>query len=421
MMQCCSLAVLFLAFASLQGTPEASLARLTKDVDQQLAKEQLPPLYAWHLRSLKALAMSEYAKFELGVPINRTPLEDRKKEFVQFVDIYSTALETDGVNPDLYLKEGRRSLILVRPSNIDGSLQYAMVSLPQGWDSAKEYPLVVSLHGTGPANPLAYPSYALGPIGPASTGPMSQMIHLTPWGRGNSSWRNDNERDLWEAISQLKTFAKLDRDHWYIAGHSSGADGTWAIVQHTPDLWAAFGLESGSMLEGPPERGLIKNMIYVPGHFLIGENDTLPNRIPDTKAASEIWQKAGTPTKLLILKGIGHYPLAPEGYKSEEDFLVQFSRKRPNKFEFTIDDPRHPGVWGIDVVLSPLQRRFIAQPWPHFTCEVKGQEVRITTDHIDKITVITGSNGLGMTGNVTVVVNGKTIYEGPASEDKKSS
>ena len=38
------------------------------------------------------------------------------------------------------------------------------------------------------------------------------------------------------AINEVKSICKLDPERWYITGHSAGADGSWAIVQHTPDL-----------------------------------------------------------------------------------------------------------------------------------------------------------------------------------------
>ncbi len=398
-------------------SPDICFARLTARVDQLLQREQ-PPLFAWHLRSIRALAESEHSKLSVQVPQSgRQSVASRAKEFVEYVSTIELGLRTACANPDAYLKDGRRTLILGRPSRLDGSLQYMMVSLPKSWDANRAYPLFVGLHGSGPDNPLAYPSFGFAPQTPPAADtrqkPGGDMIGLNPWGRGNRSWRGDAETDLFEAIELLKTFCKLDPERWYITGHSSGADGCWAILQHTPDLWAAAGIQSGSMLNGRPEWGLIPNMQYVPVHFLIGEKDPLPYRIPDTKEAHRILSAAGDDTKLVILPGIGHYPLTEEGLNEQTAWMVSHVRKRPDRFSFTVDQAIHPGVWGITVPHNARFDRLIKEPWPNFECEIQGCDVRIKTMNIKELGVELGPTGLCMAGNVRVFVNGKLVHNGP--------
>lgn len=417
MMQYAVLISALLGFASVkaQDTPDSVLAKLTTRVDSLLQKNP-PPLFSWHLRSLKALALSEYSKLEVqSVPVRRRNSVDRAKEFVDYVGTIEKGLGQFHSDPDDCLKNGRGTLILARPSSTDGSLQYMMVDLPKGWEPNREYPLFIGLHGSGPDNPLAYPSFAFGPPSPAGPSkPGDGMIRLTPWGRGNRSWRNDAESDLWEAIDLLRTFAKIDVDRCYISGHSSGADGTWAIVQHTPDLWAAVGIQSGSMYEGRPEWGLIPNMKYVPTYFLIGENDPLPHRVPDMKEAYKILTEMGGEAKLNILPGIGHYPLTDAGLNDQMAWMITHVRKRPTHFEFTVDQFQHPGVWGITVPLQDIQRRQIMQPWPWFKCQIEGQSVYIQTLHTDKIRI--DAKALQLSGSVKIWVNEKLVHNGPAPE-----
>ncbi len=411
---CALLGLSALSAAQPAPTPKSCLDRLSAGVEALLAKDQ-PRLFAWHLRSLRSLAQSEYAKLALGQAQSaRVPVSVREKEFVDYVSVLAKCLETDGADPDLYLKHGRRGLVLARPAQLDGSLQYMMVDLPKGWDPTKEYPLFVGLHGSGPDNPLAYPSFGAGPLGPeGAPGLTSQMIRLAPWGRGNRSWRNDAEVDLFEAIAVLKSFAKLDADRWYLTGHSSGADGAWAILQHTPDLWAAAGLQSGSMLWGRPEWGLIPNLANVPTYFLIGEKDDLPFRIPDNKEAYRVLSEMGAKTQLSILPGVGHYPLSEEGLRKQTEWMVAFKRTRPDRFSFTIDQAQHPGVWGIRSTMNPWANRLLVAPWPSFECNITGQEVRITTKRMEEVSIDLGSSGLRMYGEVRVWLNGKSVHRGP--------
>ena len=405
-------AALLVTVASAQSS-EDCLKRLVGQVDSLLKKDP-PKLFAWHLRSLKAIAMSEFSKLDVDAAQRNHPTQARAKEFVEFTSAMIKGLGADCGNPDAALRDGRRGLVLARLSDTDGSLQYMMIDLPKNWDPTRAYPLLISLHGTGPDNPLAYPSYGFGPLvvakPDAKPSPTADMIRLAPWGRGNRGWRGDAERDLFEAINLLKSFAKLDSERWYICGHSAGADGAWAIVQHTPDLWAAVGMQSGSMLSGRPEWGLVPNMTYLPVHFLIGANDNLPSRIPDTKEAYRIMNEAGADTKLVILPGVGHYPLGDEALEEQATWMVRHVRTRPNQFVFTVDQSYQPGVWGIKVQIN--RTALIKEPWPTFSCSINGQEVRIQTKNAKALMIDLGPNGLRLTGNVKVTVNGKVVHDG---------
>ena len=408
--------VAFLGFAVSQDspTPSSVLAHFETQIGDLLKKPQ-PELFAWHLRSIRSISRTLYSTLSLEQRTYlRRPLADHSKEFVDYLTTISKGFDGDCANSDCYLKDGNRTLILARASEIEGSLQYFMLDLPRGWDPNKAYPLSIGLHGTGPDNPLAYPSFALAPKDPGvlRTPPEEPMISLTPWGRGNRGWRGDAERDLFEAIASIKTFAKLNPDRWYITGHSAGGDGSWAIVQHTPDLWAAAGMQSGSMLSGRPEWGLIENMKYVPFHILIGEKDNLPNRIPDSKEAYRILKEMGDETELVIAPGAGHYPLPADALAEQDKWIKSHVRKRPTKFSFTIDQAQHNGVWGIKVPMNAWERQLVKEPWPHFSVEINENVVTITTKNITELTVDLGPDGLRMMRDVTLMVNGKQAYKG---------
>lgn len=410
--------------ASAQTLEDAQklLNKFDGQMGQLLAKPQ-PPLFQRHLKSLRAMAQSQFAvlSLEQGSYLRR-PFAEHVKEYYGFLETISKGFEGDASNPDCYLKDGNRPLILARASQIDGTLQYYMVDLPPGWDPEKTYPLYVALHGTGPDHPMAYPSYGLGPRDTApKKSAENPIVRLTPWGRGNRGWRNDGERDLFEALADLQTFAKLDRDRWYLTGHSAGGDGAWAIVTHTPDLWAAAGMQSGSMIACPPSLGLLANMQYVPFHIMIGENDNLPNRIPDSKEAYRLLKEAGDQTNLWILPNVGHYPLPADAYAGEEKWMRRFVRKRPEQFMFTIDQREHPGVWGVRMASRMGNGlRILKAPWPNFAVAITGSNVAIKTNGIERLLVNLGLEGLQMSGKVKLTINDKLVYEGDAKSEPLS-
>jgi predicted esterase len=389
------------------------LRKFEGQVIQLLVKSQ-PPLFERHLKSLRAMARSQYAVLSLEqASYLRRPLATHLKEFHDYLAKVSAGLDGDAADADSFLKSGNRPLVLARASQIDGTLQHFMVDLPPHWDPDRAYPLYVSLHGTGPDHPMAYPSFGLGPRDNApKKSAEDPIIRLAPWGRGNRGWRNDAERDLFEAIADLRTFAKLDPDRWYLTGHSAGGDGAWSIVTRTPDLWAAAGMQSGSMQSCPPSLGLLANMQYVPFHMLIGEKDNLPGRIPDSKEAHHLLKQAGDETHLHVLPDVGHYPLPGSAYLEEEAWLRKFVRRRPDRFSFTVDQADHPGVWGVRVAFRTRGPRILKAPWPHFDVTITGSDVLVKTQAIERLTVDLGDTGLRIAGKVKLTINGKVAYEG---------
>jgi poly(3-hydroxybutyrate) depolymerase len=73
--------------------------------------------------------------------------------------------------------------------------------------------------------------------------------------------------DIREAIDDLKRFAKVDLDRYYLSGHSSGGDNTSGLVQRTPDLWVAAGTLAGNPTGAPADLELVPNLCSVPFSF----------------------------------------------------------------------------------------------------------------------------------------------------------
>ena len=344
------------------------------------------------------------------------PQTDMRKELLGYLDAIEAGLTQDGYRPETYLTDGLRPLILARLSKTDQSLQFYLVNLPPHWDPNRAYPVLVQLHGFGPSLPAAFLSYGLSPHPPeAKPGP--EAILLTPYLRGNHAWTEstDEEADLWEAIADLKLFAKTDPDRWYLSGHSAGGDATWALVQRTPDLWAAAGMLAGATYGAPVDLGLVSNMNYVPFYIWSGDQD-LTRRLPSAEEARDALTIAGNPPMFVIAKGVAHM------YRMEDivqmgEWMLQHKRQRPSHFSFVIDTPRHRGVWGITIPRKYPYDQLVAEPRVKFECRIDGSTVFIQTwGDARKLTVDLGPDGLQMSGNVTLIVNGEQQYQGTVPE-----
>ena len=199
-------------------SPEAALSRIRAHIEALLSRPQ-PDLFVRHLRSVLALSEEDVLKLEL-VGADK---DERVKELYGYLSTIEAGLNGDGERAEPYLVDARRSLTLARLSQSDGTLQFYTVSLPPHWDSRKAYPLYVQLHGRGPDVPLAYVSDTFQPQ-KENGAKNADLIAIFPWLRGNGEWRNENgsEPDIWEAIEDVKGFAKVDPNRWYLSGHFVG-------------------------------------------------------------------------------------------------------------------------------------------------------------------------------------------------------
>ncbi len=388
-------------------TPEAALSRIRAHVEALLSKPQ-PELFARHLRSVRALAEEDVLKLELA----EADKNEQAKELLGYLSTIEAGLNGDGERAEPYLVDGRRSLTLARLSRSDGTLQFYTVSLPRHWDSRKAYPLYVQLHGRGPDVPLAYVSSTFQPQeekGARNT----DVIAIVPWLRGNGEWRNENgsEPDIWEAIEDVMSFATVDPDRWYLAGHSWGGDDAWSIAQRTPDLWAAVGIMAGNPVGAPYALGLVANASHVPFYLWVGDEDK------ERKSSFDNFRTAltavGNPPTVVMAAGVGHNYRAEDAVALEA-WLLQHTRHMPKHFSFIVDTPQHRGIWGISIPRIYPDAYPQAEPRVKFECWIEGSTINIRTWDAKQIEVDLGPTGLNLSGNVALIVDGKTRFSGLA-------
>lgn len=390
--------------------PEAVLFRLLEQIDSRL--EASPhPLFTRHLQSIRSLVLTEWAR--LGLYLENNPLmAGRTLERIRGIEL---GLQGDSGTWEAYL-DGRRSLVMAYPSPHDSTLQYYMLNLPRDWDPEKTYPLFFELHGAGDDNPISLLAgrLALDPEAPQLHGYDSPKTfaeiqrngyHVHPWGRGNLGYRGIAEIDILEAYDHAHRLLKIDENRRYLYGFSMGGGGTWSIGLRTPDRWAAIAILAGSSRRDPPGLGIAENATNLPVWIWCGEEDRL---FPDMQRMVAELRSFGIEPVTSSTPGLGHnYIMA----KQEEalNWLQQFTRKRPDRFSFRADTDSQTGAWGIQ-----MQRNPAISGVPRFTCAIDGQTVRIDSEGTPSLTLRPGKDGLGLDGDIVLVWNGMTVYDGPA-------
>ncbi|MFA6132804.1 MAG: NPCBM/NEW2 domain-containing protein [Phycisphaerae bacterium] len=121
---------------------------------------------------------------------------------------------------------------------IDGSPQFCRAYLPENYDPARKWPMVVNLHGR-----YTNPPYS-GWWGVwerhrevATDWP---AIRIEPMGRYNTGYRGIGDRDIVRAIEEAKKAFSVDEDRVTLMGESMGGGGVWHVGTRHPELFAAL-------------------------------------------------------------------------------------------------------------------------------------------------------------------------------------
>lgn len=132
-------------------------------------------------------------------------------------------------------------------SQVDDSAQPYQVFVPAGYNLEQPRPsrLDVVLHGRGGnLNELSFITSNSWTGSYFGTDPLPNLT-LYPYGRSNNGWRWGGERDVFEALADLKRRFRVDEDQVTLRGFSMGGGGTWHNGLHHPDQWAVMAPGAG--------------------------------------------------------------------------------------------------------------------------------------------------------------------------------
>ncbi|MCK6572743.1 prolyl oligopeptidase family serine peptidase [Myxococcota bacterium] len=122
-------------------------------------------------------------------------------------------------------------------SAVDGSAQYFGLVPPSGFDPARTYGVVLTLHGAGVEGIGQAQAYA-----PKDWTYIAAATNRRPFGFDWEAW---GRLDALEVLSHTQRVFDTDPTRVYLTGHSMGGHGTWNVGVHNPGRFAVVGPSAG--------------------------------------------------------------------------------------------------------------------------------------------------------------------------------
>jgi dienelactone hydrolase len=320
------------------------------------------------------------------------------------------------------LKPGPQDLSFF--SKVDETDQPYAVYIPKNYDEAKNYPLVIFLHGAWSTHRLGMrrvfgkgnvqgtdftvPGHVplendLEAIRYWPELPDVDYIVAAPLARGTAGYQGIPEQDVYEMLDDVKSRFRIDEGRIYLTGLSMGGGGTTWLGLTRPDIWAAI----APVCPAPPDEcaEIYGNASNLPVHLFIGDKDFLYKTAQEWKARYE----ATSPRfDYIEYPGIGHNSWE---YAYKDGFIFewfsQFKRDLfPQQVKFSSKWFKYNKAYWVK--FDDLTPGTLATIDAKFTGE---NNIDATTSGLDAFTLsLEGHPQFNSSRKVTVKVDGKSFF-----------
>jgi len=171
-------------------------------------------------------------------------------------------------------------------------MPYALF-VPSGYDTAREWPLIVALHGLGRPYDwmMGYDGFidfaerdgyiVVSPLGYDPQGWYGSRGYGNPAGGGRGGAQStlpDNlgelsEQDVMNVLEIARDGFNIDESRIYLWGHSMGGAGTYHLAARYPDIWAGLAVAAPA----PPRESIDQIALFseIPVLVLHGDQDSI--------------------------------------------------------------------------------------------------------------------------------------------------
>lgn len=305
-------------------------------------------------------------------------------------------------------------------STIDDTEQPYGLYLPPKYTPKKKYPLVVMLHGAGSNHRLSLRRVFGESNRPGENDVEASlyfpewkdvdMIVISPYARGTMGYQGVAEKDVWDAVADVKKRFSIDEDRTYLTGLSMGGGGTLWIGLTRSDFWAAI----APVCPAPPPGTDIyfPNAANVPVHLFQGDADPVV-RVEGTRKIVEAIRQTGTTLAYDEYPNVQHDSWV-NAYQNGAIFewFKPFKRNRfPEKVTLTTSQMRYSKAFWVEATHFNVgdTTQLIAQFTAKNQLEVEAKKINGFVLHLEGHPQFTASKP------VTVRLNGKNIVGVPTA------
>ena len=309
-------------------------------------------------------------------------------------------------------------------SDLDGEPFTYAVHIPAGYDPARPWPMIVTLHGTGGSGGAWIQTWL-------RTARDKAVLVAPTTPRHTWSARQGHSYVL-TAVREIMDELRIDADRVYLDGMSMGGGGAFRLAEHYPDRWAAIGPRCNVPdLRQKKDKTFVtmlaENFRGVPVYWVVGAKD---EKIPiDMVRAAK--------TDLEAAKGeLVYREFADGGHdwslEKDETVLEWYEKHARNPYPEEIVWKSYEKIfaraWWVEVTKRtdppPLimvhldmkgqesERRTELRPPAIVKARRKGNALEITTEEVLQLRVWLDDAMVDLDKPVTITLNGRKLHDG---------
>jgi dienelactone hydrolase len=306
------------------------------------------------------------------------------------------------------------------------------VYVPDDYRGDEPFPLIVYLAGnSGPA----VEGVQLASAAFERTGYL--VVYPNSWG---GWWRSATETMVDSLLHEVMRNYMVDPERVYVTGLSNGGTGTLDYASLWPQRWSAAVSAMGAGLFGFTEPGgerpFASNVAHLPMLFLHGKRDQVIPVDATTRTVDSLRaQHADVAMKLFPERGHELVPGTGDDGATVDFFQHHTGRAIPKKLDFNAATTVHARNYWVEILEkqevpagdalesgASIGEALRAQLGTLVRAEVRASiddhdTIYLDAQHVAKLRLLLRTDLFRQTGKIKVVLNGKTVFEGPLGSD----
>ncbi len=301
------------------------------------------------------------------------------------------------------------------------------VYVPDDYRGDEPFPLIVYLAGnSGPA----IEGVQLGASAFERTGYI--VVYPNSWG---GWWRSATETMVDSLLKEVMRKYAIDPERVYISGLSNGGTGTFDYASLWPQRFSAAVVAMVAGLFGFTENGgdrpFVTNAAHLPMLFLHGKLDEVIPYSAATKTVDSLRAQHGDVTlKLFPQRGHEIAPGIGDDGATVDFFEHHIGRIVPKKIDFSVATTAHARSYWVEIV----EKQEVAGDQANLPDAIRAKlgtlvrssvrasidehnTIKLEAEHVRRLRLLLRPDLFAQPGNVKIVLNGKTVFEGAPPSD----